>query len=76
MYSAHGVQKRRVLRCFVPFAVPEFHLGAIKKPRVLRGFGGHGVPRNGKNDMSKVFGPSSGKFVATMGRHRAKIGPT
>ena len=41
MYSAHGV---KVLRCFGPLGVPEFHLGAIKKPRVLRGFGVQGGP--------------------------------
>ena len=50
-----GSKKHRVLRCFGPFGVSDFHLGAIKKPRVLRGFGVQGGPRNGKNDMLKVF---------------------
>ena len=45
----------RVLRCFVAFGLAEIHLGTIKKPRVLRGFRVQGGPRNGKNDMSKVF---------------------
>ena len=75
MYSAHGVQKHRVLRCFVPFAVPEFHLGTIKKPRVLRGFGVQGRPRKGKNDKLKGFQHSLAEFVDMLGQHRAKIGP-
>ena len=55
MFFARGVKKRRVLRCFVALGVAEIHLGTIKKPRVLRGFGLQGGPRNGKNDMLKVF---------------------
>ena len=55
VYSARGVKKHRVLRCFGPFVVPEFDLGAIKKPCVLRGFGVQGLPRDGKNDMLKMF---------------------
>ena len=48
-------KKRRVLRCFGPVVVSEFDFGTIKKPRVLHGFGVQGGPRNGKNDMWKVF---------------------
>ena len=55
MFFARGVQKRRVLRCFGPLGVPDFHLGAIKKPRVLRGLGVQGGARSGKNDMLEAF---------------------
>ena len=58
------------------FGVADIHLGTIKKPRVLRGFGVQGRPRKEKNDKLKVFQHSSAKFVDMMGRHRAKIGPT
>ena len=76
VFFAHGVQKHRVLRCFGPFGVSEFFFGTIKKPCVLRGFGVPGGPRNGKNDMLKVFSTRWAKFVDIMGQHRAKIGPT
>ena len=62
------LKNTRVLRCFGPFGVPEFHLGAIKKPRVLRGFEVQGGPRNGKNDLLKVFGLTLGTFGVTMGQ--------
>ena len=38
-----------------PSAFRNFILALSKKPRVLRGFGVQGGPRNGKNDMLKVF---------------------
>ena len=76
MFFARGVKKHRVLRCFVAFGVAEIHLGTIKKPRVLRGFGVQGRPRKGKNDKLKGFQHSSAKFVDMLGQHRAKIGPT
>ena len=58
-----------------PSAFRNFIL-ALSKNRVLRGFGVQGGPRNGKNDMLKVFKHSSAQFVDMMGRHRATIGPT
>ena len=75
MFFARGVKKHRVLRCFVAFGVAEIHLGTIKKPRVLRGFGVQGRPRKGKNDKLKGFQHSLAEFVDMLGQHRAKIGP-
>ena len=57
------------------FGVAEIHLGTIKKPRVLLGFGVQGRPRKEKNDKLKVFQHSLAEFVDMLGQHRAKIGP-
>ena len=58
-----------------PLGVPEFHLGTIKNPRVLRGFWLQGGPWTVKIVQLKVFQHSWVKFVDMMGPHRAKMGP-
>ena len=54
--------------------VAEIHLGTLKKPRVLRGFGLQGGPWTEKNVTLKGFQHSWAKFVDMMGPHRAKMG--
>ena len=75
MFFARGVKKHRVLRCFVAFGVAEIHVGAMTKPRVLRGFWLQGGPWTEKNVKLKVLQHSWAKFVDMMGPHKAKIGP-
>ena len=51
-------KKHRFLQGFVAFAVSRFHLGDVKKPWVLHGFGSAAGVRNGQLDVLTALVPT------------------